>query len=98
MCLSAGRVVTLPVFILFSAIQVRSFVAVEGGIIVTQQVRLDVLKASGIQLDATSFEERAVSAGCFEPEEFAQVGVRLENGNYPTLRLTDGFMTKSCLY
>lgn len=26
------------------------------------------------------------------------LGVRLENGNYPTLRLTDGFMTKSCLY
>jgi hypothetical protein len=25
-------------------------------------------------------------------------GVRLENGNYPTLRLTDGFMTKFCLH
>lgn len=32
------------------------------------------------------------------PDDYAVIGVRLENGNYPTLRLTDGFMTKSCLY
>ncbi len=30
--------------------------------------------------------------------DLEDIGVRLENGNYPTLRLTDGFMTKSCLY
>ncbi|RAP72289.1 hypothetical protein [Candidatus Erwinia dacicola] len=28
----------------------------------------------------------------------APAGVRLENGNYPTLRLTDGFMAKFCLH
>lgn len=28
----------------------------------------------------------------------AHHGVRLGNGNYPTLRLNDGFMTKFCLH